>query len=186
MSLETLLTTYGYPLLFLGTFLEGETILLVAGFLAARNYLQLPWVICTAFLGSLAGDQLFFHLGRIKGAQLIARRPQWQIQAAKIQARLQTYHIPIILGFRFLYGLRNITPFAIGMSAISTKKFLLLNATGALVWSVVVSLLGYAFGEAFEAIFHRIKCFELLIISGIFITGGLLWLRHFWRRKKAL
>ena len=42
------------------TFLEGETILVLAGLAAHQGYLVLTWVILAAFLGSLCGDQLFF------------------------------------------------------------------------------------------------------------------------------
>lgn len=59
MSLESLVTSYGYPAVLVGTFLEGETILVLAGFLAHRGYLDLPLVILTAFLGTFTGDQLF-------------------------------------------------------------------------------------------------------------------------------
>jgi membrane protein DedA with SNARE-associated domain len=49
MTLESVLTTYGYFALMIGTFLEGETILIAAGFLAHRGYLELPWVIFLHF-----------------------------------------------------------------------------------------------------------------------------------------
>jgi membrane protein DedA with SNARE-associated domain len=56
MSLELLVKTFGYWALFVGTFLEGETILIICGFFAHRGYLELAWVIVVAFMGSLAGD----------------------------------------------------------------------------------------------------------------------------------
>ena len=64
MTLESIVDTYGYLAVLLGTFLEDETILVLGGFAAHRGYLALPWVIVAAFLGSLCGDQLFFFLGR--------------------------------------------------------------------------------------------------------------------------
>jgi len=60
MTLESIVDTYGYVAVLLGTFLEGETILVLGGFAAHRGYLALPWVIVAAFFGSLCGDQLFF------------------------------------------------------------------------------------------------------------------------------
>jgi membrane protein DedA with SNARE-associated domain len=62
MNWELVIGSYGYIALFLGTFVEGETILLMAGFAAHLGYLYLPWVILVAFLGSLSGDQVFFLL----------------------------------------------------------------------------------------------------------------------------
>ena len=48
-----LIQSYGYWAILAGTFLEGETILVLAGFAAHLGYLQLPWVILAAFAGSL-------------------------------------------------------------------------------------------------------------------------------------
>ncbi|MBX9756712.1 MAG: DedA family protein, partial [Pseudomonadaceae bacterium] len=64
MMLEQFLQDFGYFALFLGTFFEGETILVLAGFLASRGYMQIEWVLVTAFFGSYAGDQLWYYLGR--------------------------------------------------------------------------------------------------------------------------
>jgi len=67
VSLETLLGTYGYPALLVGTFFEAETFLVLAGFAASLGYLEVPWVILVAFAGTMSGDQLFFYLGRRQG-----------------------------------------------------------------------------------------------------------------------
>lgn len=45
MSLEYLIDTYGYPAILIGTFLEGETILVLGGIVAKLGYLKLPWVM---------------------------------------------------------------------------------------------------------------------------------------------
>ena len=64
MSLTSLIEDYGYLALLIGTFLEGETILVLAGFAAQRGHLEIEWVIVVAFIGSFSGDQLFFYIGR--------------------------------------------------------------------------------------------------------------------------
>jgi len=63
MTLEYLISHYGYVALVIGTFLEGESVLIVAGFAVHLGYLKLQWVILAAFAGSVAGDQLYFFLG---------------------------------------------------------------------------------------------------------------------------
>ena len=55
-----MIENYGYAAILVGTFLEGETILVLAGLAAQLGYLTLSGVILAAFLGSLSGDQLFF------------------------------------------------------------------------------------------------------------------------------
>ena len=71
--LESLLNEYGYPVLLIGTFLEGETILILGGMAAHLDYLSLGWVIACGFLGTLFGDQLYFFLG-------------WRHQALRIRS----------------------------------------------------------------------------------------------------
>jgi len=64
VSLSGLIADYGYVALFAGTLLEGETVLILAGFAAHQGYLQLHWVIGIALLGGFLGDQFYFWLGR--------------------------------------------------------------------------------------------------------------------------
>jgi membrane protein DedA with SNARE-associated domain len=73
----------GYIALFVGTFLEGETILIVAGFLAHRGHLELHWLMIAAFLGTFAGNQTFFHFERSKGMQFLERREPWKRKAKR-------------------------------------------------------------------------------------------------------
>ena len=78
MTFQSSLETYGYLAILIGSFIEGETILVLGGFAAQRGYLQLPWVILFAFLVSLSGDQLFFHLGRLQSQQILSKHPRWR------------------------------------------------------------------------------------------------------------
>jgi membrane protein DedA with SNARE-associated domain len=183
MSLESFIITYGYPALLIGTFLEGETILIIAGFLAYRQYLSLPWVIVVAFLGTFAGDQLFFYLGRTKGNAFLKKRPHWEPKVQKVRNLLELHHTWIIIGFRFLYGFRNITPFGIGMSGFSAKRFFWLNALGGLVWSSVIASGGYFLGQIMESFLVRLKKYELRIIVTIAVIGSVVWTYFFIKRK---
>ena len=183
MSLESFIITYGYPALLIGTFLEGETILIIAGFLAYRHYLSMPWVIVMAFLGTFAGDQLFFHLGRIKGNAFLKIRPHWEPKVQKVRNLLELYHTLIIIGFRFLYGFRNITPFVIGMSGFSARRFFWLNALGGLVWASLIASGGYFLGQILESFLVRLKKYELRIILAITIIGSVIWTYYFIKRK---
>ena len=148
MPLETWIQTHGYWLVALGTFLEGETILLLAGAAAHRGTLDLHGVMLAALLGSVAGDQLFFQLGRRWGAHLLARHPRWKRRFGRIDARLVRHRNLLVAGFRFLYGLRTLTPFALGLGDLSALRFTALEVAGAVVWSIAVASFGYGLGEA--------------------------------------
>jgi membrane protein DedA with SNARE-associated domain len=176
--MESLIVHYGYIAILIGTLLEGETILVLGGFAAHRGLLWLPGVMAAALVGSMFSDQLFFFLGRRRGWTWLANKPRWQPRAERVRRLLDRHSTALILTFRFLYGLRNITPFVLGMSSVSTPRFLALNAIGAALWSVAISLLGWSVGEAAERMIGHIKRYERSIGAAILAVGAVLWLLH--------
>ncbi len=186
MSMEQVVAQYGYPAIVVGTFLEGETILIVAGFAAHQGYLKLSLVILAAFTGSLMGDQFYFLVGRLKGQPFLQRRSAWRAKAAKVDRLMDRHGTWIMLGFRFLYGLRTITPFVIGASRISASRFLLLNAAGALVWAIAVGCLGFLFGAAAETVLRNARKIEGWIILVMLSVGAVIWVIYFLRRNRFL
>jgi len=184
ITLESFIETYGYLAILIGTFLEGETILVLGGFAAHRGYLSLPWVILVAFVGSLSGDQLFFYLGRKHSQIILAKRQSWKGRIEKAQKLLDRFRTPLIMAFRFLYGLRTVAPFVIGMSSVPTGRFVFFNAVGALVWALAVGSASYLFGHAMEIILGDIKRYELEFLTAIAMTGAVIWVLHFYRRRK--
>jgi membrane protein DedA with SNARE-associated domain len=184
MSLETAIQTYGYWAILVGTFFEGETVLVLGGFAAHRGYLSLPWVIAAALVGTICGDQLFFFLGRWRARVTIEKHPAWEAKVAKARKLLDRFKTPLLLVFRFLYGLRSVTPFVVGMSQISVLRFALFNVMGAFVWAVAVSSAGYLFGNTVEAVVGNVKRYELYFFAGIASSGALIWILFFLRRRK--
>ena len=185
MSLEELISTYGYTAVGIGTFLEGETVLILGGFAAHRGYLELPWVILYAFLGTLFGDQLYYYIGRIKGKGLLEKRPHWKSKSEKVFVLLDRHQIWLIIGFRFLYGLRTVTPFLIGASKISPIRFLIFNMLGASIWAVVIGTSGYVFGQTLEIVIGNIKRYELYVFAALTAIGIVIWLIHLHKKKTA-
>ena len=188
MNIEAMLQAYGYYALFIGTFLEGETILVIAGFLAhpEQGYMKLHWVWLLAFLGSLCGDTLVFHLGRWKGRAFLARHPRWDKRAMRVQRALDKYGSYVVLSFRFFYGLRNITPVVIGSTGFSPRRFFLLNAAGAAIWAVVVGTGGYVFGEAIRLLLPDVKKYVHLVLLGLVLCGCVLWIIHSRKLRKRI
>ncbi|HKJ52204.1 MAG TPA: DedA family protein [Gammaproteobacteria bacterium] len=182
MSLQELISNYGYAAIAVGTFFEGETILILGGFAAHRGYLELPWVVVSAFLGTLCGDQLYFYIGRSKGVSAFAERPGWKQKSDKVFRLMNRHQTWLILGFRFIYGIRTVTPFLIGASRVSPLRFLVLNTIGGLVWAVVVGTLGYLFGQTLELIVADLKKYELFAFAGLAGIGLLVWTFYQWRK----
>ena len=184
---ESLLETYGYVAVFIGAFAEGETMLVLGGFAAQRGYLFLPGVILAALIGSLCADQLFFYLGRRHTQWVLDRFPLWKAHIERAHRLLERFRTPVLLGFRFMYGLRAILPFLFGMSSVSRKTFIILDVIAAIVWAVAVGTGGYLFGQTLEIILGDIRHYELIILGVVAIIGLLLWALHRYlsRKRKA-
>jgi membrane protein DedA with SNARE-associated domain len=184
-TLEQLVRTYGYWALLAGTFFEGETILIIGGLFARLGDLELPVVMLVAFIGSFSGDQFYFHVGRLRGIELLARHPNWQKRVYEVHQRLERYHDFIILGFRFVYGMRIMTPFVLALNRkVKTSRFMLLNAIGAIMWSAAVAGGGYLFGSAVEIVFTDIKHYQLGLILIIALVGVIFWIVHKYRGRR--
>ena len=183
MNIAQWVQSYGYVAVAVGTFLEGESVLLIAGAAASRGHLSMPAVIAVAALASFMGDQLYFLVGRRYGAALLARYPSMQPRAARVRGLLDRHHLPLILSIRFLYGLRIAGPIAIGMSSVSWSRFLLLNGLGALLWALLIAGVGYGTGHALVQVLKVVDADELWGLSLLLILGIAWWLLA---RRRAL
>ena len=174
--LQQFLQEFGYFALFLGTFFEGETILVLAGFLAFRGYMDLKVVMLVAFLGSYAGDQLWYFLGRKHGRKLLARKPRWQLMGDKALEHIRRHPDIWVLSFRFVYGLRTVMPVAIGLSGYPPARYLLLNGIGAAIWAIALATAAYHFGAVLEGMLGSVKKYELWVLGALGVLGICLWI----------
>lgn len=182
--MESFITAYGYPALGIGTLLEGGMVGMIAGGLAHSGYMQLPWVICVIFGCAFGADQFFFQVGKRSGEKLLANRPKLELQVARVHRLLVRFHIIAVLGFRFVYGMRTITPIVIGASGFNTRRFVLLNLCSTLLWATVVGCSGYFFSHFLQTLFSDVKhhTIEILLVGLVF--GGVIWLWRRWAKGK--
>lgn len=182
--ISAFIASYGYFAVFIGTFLEGETVLVAAGFAAHQGLLEWPLVVLVAMAGSTLGDQLAFFLGRWKGEAVIDRFPSLARHKQRAHDLLNRHSVVFILAVRFLYGLRIAGPVIIGSSRVSVLRFALLNVLGAAVWAVLISGVGYAFGAAIKPFMADLKRIEHVLLAGIVLAGACFWLWRFMRARK--
>ncbi len=83
----------------------------------------------------------------------------------RVTGLLEKYPTGFILAFRFIYGIRIISPVAIGLSKVPALKFLVLNAIAALVWGIGITAIGYLIGNAVEEIFGRLRLHRHLLVA---------------------
>ena len=185
MHLESLIITYGYPILFVGVLLEGEAFLILAAYIAHRGYFALPVVIGLAALASFTMAQIWFVLGDRFGTALLSRRPAWQSRLVRVDALLQRYGSSLVLGFRALLGLRTLIPVAIGTSAYPARQFTLLNGVGALIWALVVALAGNTIAHGLEVLITDLRQHELAAVVVLALIGLVWGLIRLYRQPKV-
>lgn len=188
MSLEAIISRFGYPALILGLLLEGETVLVLGAFMAHRGYLSLPLVIATGFLVTFASDQFFFWLGRTRGNHFLEGRPAWKPNVEKARALLHRNTSLLFVMFRFMYGLRTVMPLVFGLSGLSPRRFAVLNFIGAFVWALIFGIAGFLFGQLAEVVLADAAKYEHWIALCIVIAGASVWLyrRHADRIAKGI
>lgn len=185
MDLGALIQTHGYWLLAVGCLLEGETLLVLAGFAAHEGQLHPAGVLAVATVAAIVGDQFYFWLGRWRGAALLARYPRLAARAERVHVLLDKWHAPLIVGLRFAYGLRIAGPIFIGASPLPAGRFALYNAVGAVVWAVLVGGLGWVFGATAQALLGDVQRYQYRLL-GVALGLGLLWWGwRRWRRAGA-
>lgn len=175
MNLGSLIEAHGYWVLALGCLLEGETVLVLAGFAAHSGYLNPFAVIAIAASAGFAGDQFFFWLGRHYGPAVLRRWPSVAAQQDRLERLMLRYQSGVVIGVRFAYGLRIAGPVLIGMSSIGRYRFALLNAAGAIVWACIIAGLGWVFGRAAQALMGEIRSVEGWLLLGIIGVAVLVW-----------
>ena len=157
MAIEMQITRYGLLALFVGSGLEGEAVVVTGGILAHKGMVSLSGAMLVSALGSCLADQLWFFAGRYcrhyRWVQTLIARPAF----ARAVGFLERHPTAFIFGFRFIYGMRTVSPIAIGTTQVETRRFVLLNMLSAAIWGPLFTLLGYAFGRAIDPLLHRIR-----------------------------
>jgi membrane protein DedA with SNARE-associated domain len=185
MSPELLLHKFGYLAVFIGTFLEGETILVMAGFFAERGHMDVWIVSAVAALGAFIGHMFWFWLGRMKGIAILNRFPRMKNHFGKGIRMFERYGAPAIFITQWLYGLRITCAVIIGISKISTAKFILYEAISCIVWAVTITFLGFYFGRAVEHLLGRAAHIEKWGLLALIVIGVAIWGYHRWKESRA-
>ena len=146
--------------LLVGFFLPGDSLLFTAGLLCTTNpsqsiHLNLAGVLPAAAAGALLGAQCGYWLGRRGGRPLLERTDNKHLKRGMERAEeiLGKYgHAKAIVLARFIPVVRTVLNPMAGMLEVPGRTFLLWQAVGGLIWSLGVTLAGYALGSRIPSI----------------------------------
>jgi len=151
------LKEYGYVILFIWSFMEGETGLVMAGVMVHTEDMELFTAIAVATLGGFAGDQLYFYIGRYNRNYIHKKLKSQRRKFAFATLLLRKYGWFIIFIQRYMYGLRTVIPMSIGTTKYSARDFAIINFISAIIWASLTIVLAYIFGEQILKVVHFAK-----------------------------
>jgi membrane protein DedA with SNARE-associated domain len=184
--IEHYMLLYGYWAVFFGVMLEnagvpvpGETILLIAGYFASTGKFHLGLVMLVAATGAVIGDNIGFAIGHHFGRNVLLRVGRFFFLTPKRFEYMENYFErhgnKTILVARFITGLRVFAALLAGASKMPWRVFIVFNVAGAVLWSVVITTLGYLFGQSLPLLVKWVgRSGTVLLISAI-VIGIIVW-----------
>ncbi len=181
---EEFVVRYGYISVFLGTLLEGETFILIGGFLAHRGYLAFHLVAGAAALGAFVGDMAYFFVGRRYGRSLLQRSRRAREILPWLDRVMKRYHVLWIFLVRYLYGARWLAAVAAGSSRMSPWRFALWTLPACALWALLGSGAGFLAGEAIRRLLGDVRRYELASLAIVAALGLLYGAFVLWEERR--
>ena len=194
--LRELVQSYGtwvYGVLFLIVFLEtglvvtpflpGDSLLFVAGTIAAAGDLDVHILVLLLIVAAIAGDSLNFAIGRYLGPRIFRSDSSRFLKRGHLDrthAFFDRHGGKAIIIARFVPIIRTYAPFVAGIGAMDYRRFLAFNVAGAVLWVVLLTYAGYFFGNL-----PVVKNNLTAVILGIIVISILPAIVEYWRAKRA-
>lgn len=167
----------GYLVLFLGMIVEGEAVLMTGGILANLNAFNLESVFIISFLGVLANDIIWYHIGAYlknnHGQRSLLLRAEKKVKRLLPNAEKNPAYAIFIS--KFVAGLNHPTLIVLGFLKTNFKYFMKLQVLASLVWTLIFLSLGFVFGHAAISLSRKVHIF---IISTIVLMAAAILLER--------
>jgi len=192
------LGAWGYPGLGLAAFIEyvfppfpGDTVVVLGGAWAEREYRSLVLVHLVLTLGSIAGMALTWRLGRSlserirlapDGSRLLGLKVG---QIRRAQALMRDRGGWLLVANRFLPSFRSVLFVAAGAADVPLWRTLALGTVSAVLFNALLLAVGVAVGDNADAIADFLRTFRTASIAGVAFIAVLFLGRFLWRRARA-
>ena len=136
--------------LLIGFFLPGDSLLFSAGLVAAaRDDINIAFLIFSIFLAAFIGDQVGYVIGRKVGRPYLEKHKSKRMQKMLVKSEkfYERYGWWSVVIARYIPWVRTFVPPIAGTVKMNYYKFLSANALGALLWGVGITLAGYYSGS---------------------------------------
>src|SRR6266480_7178698 len=134
--------------------LPGDSLLFVAGTVAAASGINVHLLVLTLLIAAVLGDSVNYSIGHFIGPKVLLQphesrlgrwlKPEYLARTHRFYEKYGGF--TIIIG-RFVPIVRTFAPFLAGVGAMTYRKFLSYNVIGAAAWVGSLAYAGYLFGN---------------------------------------
>jgi membrane-associated protein len=164
-------------------FLPGDSLLFVAGTVAAAGGMDIHLLVVLLIIAAVLGDAVNYSVGHYIGPRMFTHGDSRWLNPKHLQRAhdfYEKYGGKTIIIARFVPIVRTYAPFVAGAASMTYSRFALYNVSGAVLWVVSLGYAGYFFGNL-----PIIKNNLTLVILGIIFLSILPGIIEILRHRKA-
>ena len=164
------------------TFLPGDSLLFVAGAVAAQEAgLQVGVLMVVITIGAILGNTLNYYIGAWLGRKIYDGALKWidPVALAKTHDFYERHGGKTIIIARFVPIIRTFAPFVAGIGSMTYPRFIAYNVLGGIGWVVLLTLGGYFFGNI-----PMVKDHFSLVIIAIIVISVMPGVVEVWRQRR--
>jgi membrane protein DedA with SNARE-associated domain len=184
VNFEHLILRYGLAAVFVGAAVEGDLTLILAGVAAHLGYFSYATALAASVAGGFLGDLAWYTLGRVRGQEFRAGR-LYQRVGHRIELLARRLGAAELIASRFVYGTKAASMVFWGLHGMSLPRFLLVDAIGCVLGSLVFTGLGYAVSGSATVLLGRVRRVERWLLGAVLVGALLVFVIH-WTAKKEL
>ena len=151
--------------------IPSEIIMPLGGFLVYQGNLNFFFLVIFGLIGTVLGGLPWYYLGKFLNEKKLADFVESKGKILGITSKdlnksklwFDKYGVSLVFWGRLIPGIRTLISVPAGIELMPIKKFLLWTTLGSLIWVVLLSLLGYLFGENYRVIESYVDNFKIFL-----------------------
>lgn len=166
--------------LLIGVFLPGDSLLVTAGLLAARGYLNVYALAPVLTVAAICGNSAGYSIGRATGPRIFNRENSLffnKKHAIRAHEFYEKYGRKTIVLAQFMPIIRTFAPVVAGVGGMKFRTFITFNIMGAILWIWSMVAIGYFLGSYIPGIDQHIEIVVAIVVFISLLPGLISWYR---------
>jgi membrane protein DedA with SNARE-associated domain len=164
---------HGYILIFIAMLIEGPIVTVAAAFASALGLLNIYLVFVLSFFGDLAADVIYYSIGYFSRLAVIERFGKHfglsEKRMHRIESLLNGHAVKTLIALKLMPALPTPGLMIVGAVHMPIKKFTKICALIIFPRTIILVIMGYYFGAAYDMISRQLqeRTFTFLIVIGV-------------------